>query len=157
MRGRVIDSSMTKFKARIESIKGGGHYVVVPDAAAKKAKLEYRMRVRGTVAGTTYRSSLMKYSGVYHLGVHKATLAAAGVKAGDTVSIAIEADREPLPHDTVPEILAAALDKNRAAKAAFAKLAPSHRREHVRYVSEAKKAETQAARVEKTIAALLAR
>jgi hypothetical protein len=147
---------MTKFKARIESIKGGGHYVVVPEAAAKKAKLEYRMRVRGTVAGTAYRSSLMKYSGLYHLGVHKATLEKAGVTAGDTVSIGIEEDGEPLPEDTVPKILEAALQKSPAAKAAFARLSPSHRREHVRHINEAKKSETQAARVEKTIAALVA-
>jgi hypothetical protein len=146
---------MTTFKGRIEGLSNGGHYVVVPEVAAKKAKLEYRMRVRGAVAGEAYRSSLMKRSGVFYLGVHKATLEKAGVATGDTVAITIEEDCEPLPHDRVPAILAAALRKSPAAETAFAKLAPSHRREHVRFVSEAKRAETQAARVEKTIAMLL--
>ena len=34
------------------AVKGGGHYVAVPDDVAVKAKLEYRARVRGTLAGT---------------------------------------------------------------------------------------------------------
>ena len=147
---------MTRFKGCIEAIKGGGHYVVIPVDVAEKAGLVYGMRVRGTVAGVSHRSSLMKYGGIFHMGVHKATLEKAKIVAGQIVSFAIEEDKEPLPADTVPEILAEALAKNRAAKEAFARLAPSHRREHVRYIGEAKRAETQAARVDKTLAMLLA-
>src|SRR5438477_4984110 len=86
-RGRVIDGCMTRFKGRIESARGGGHLVAIPDRAAKAAKLAYRMRVRGTLAGTDYRSSLMPSDGSFCLGVHKATLAKAGVAIGDTVTI----------------------------------------------------------------------
>jgi hypothetical protein len=146
---------MTKFRAKIESIKGGGHYVLVPDDVAEKAKLAYRARVRGTLAGAPYRSSLMKYSGKYHMGVHKATLAAAGKQAGDTVAIAIELDHEPLPGDTLPPELATALAKNSRARAAWDKLAPSHRREHVNAINDAKKPETRKSRIERTLAMLL--
>lgn len=146
---------MTKFKARIEPVKGGGHYVLVPDDVAEKAKLAYRARVRGTIDGVAYRSSLMKYSGRFHMGVHKATLAKAGVKAGDTVAIAIELDDEPLPGDTLPAELVAAFRKDARARAAWEKLAPSHRREHVRAIDEAKKPETRKTRIERTLKMLV--
>jgi hypothetical protein len=146
---------MARFNARINAIKGGGHYVSVPEEAAEEAGLKYGMRVRGTVAGTAYRSSLMKYSGVFHLGVHKATLEKAGVAAGDTVQIEIEEDDQPLPEDTVPPELEKALKKNAKAKRAWDELAPSHRREHVKHINEAKKPETRATRIEKTLKALL--
>ncbi|HEX9105123.1 MAG TPA: YdeI/OmpD-associated family protein [Polyangia bacterium] len=142
---------MTKFRARVEAVGGGGHYVLVPDDVAAKAGLAYRARVRGTLDGAPYRSSLMKYGGKYHLGVHKATLAAANAQAGDRVAIAIELDDEALPEDTVPPLLAAALQKDAAAKRAWAALAPSHRREHVKAINEAKRDETRRARVERAL------
>jgi Bacteriocin-protection, YdeI or OmpD-Associated/Domain of unknown function (DUF1905) len=149
--------SSKRFRARIEAISRGGHYVAVPDEAARAAGLAVHARVRGTVAGVAYRSSLMKYSGVFHMGVHKATLAAAGIKPGDIVEIAIELDPEPLPEDTVPPLLAKALRKRPRAQAAWKTLAPSHRREHARYINDAKKEETRAVRVARTIDALEAR
>ncbi len=148
---------MTRFRARIEPVEGGGHYVLVPDDIAAKVELEHGTRVRGTVAGTAYRSSLMKSAGRYHLGVHKATLAAAGVEAGDTVAIEIERDDEPLPEDTVPPALARALRKDALARRVWQSLAPSHRREHVRAINEAKREETRQARIDRTLQMLRTR
>src|SRR5262245_59513213 len=96
----------------------------------------------------------MKYSGIFHLGVHKATLADAGVKAPARVTVSIELDDEPLPTDTVPADLAKALKRNKVALAAWTRLRPSLRREHVKSVTSAKKAETRARRVDKVIASL---
>lgn len=84
------------------------------------------------------------------MGVHKATLMAAGLKASDVVEIEIERDDEPLPGDVVPELLAKALRKNATARKAWESLAPSRRREHVGYIKEAKKDETQSARRQDT-------
>jgi len=145
---------MVRFKATIEPVPGGGHCVMVPPQIAEAAGLRYGARVRGTLAGAAYRSSLMKYSDVFYLGVHKATLAAADVAAGDAVDITIAIDDQPLPTDTVPPELAKALAGNRAAKAAFAALAPSHKREHVKYILDAKQAATRERRIAKTIATL---
>jgi hypothetical protein len=129
-------------------------FVVVPAGSAEAAGLVYGARVRGTVNGVPYRSSLMKYSGVFHMGVHKATLVKAKVGEGDRVEVTIELDDEPLPTDTVPGDLARALAKNAAARAAWQKMAPAHKREHVKHVIEAKKPETRARRIAKTIEAL---
>ena len=109
---------MTKFKAKIEPVKGGGHYVLVPDDVAARAKLAYRARVRGTVDGVAYRSS-------------------------------------PLPGDTLPAELVAAFRKDARARAAWEKLAPSHRREHVKAIDEAKKPETRKTRIERTLKMLI--
>ena len=75
--------------------------------------------------------------------------AAAGVKAGDTVDITMQRDDEPRPVAT-PDDLAAALQAIPAAQAAWDGLAPSHRKEYVQWIEEAKKPETRQRRVEKT-------
>lgn len=149
--------SKQRFEAELEPVSHGGCFVAVPAETAEAAGLKHGARVRGTVDGVPYRSSLMKYSGVFHMGVHKATLAEVGAGMGDRVKVTIELDDEPLPTDTVPPDLARALAKSPAAKAAFAKLSPAHKREHVKHVIEAKKPETRARRIAKTVDALAAR
>ncbi len=52
----------------------------------------------------------------------------------------------------IPPELEAALTRNKKAAAAFAKLAPSHRREYASWIADAKREETKATRVEKAIA-----
>jgi hypothetical protein len=148
---------MQRFRAKLEPVPHGGHFVAVSSKVAEAAGLKYGARVRGTVNGARYRSSLMKYGGVFHLGVHKATLAEAKVKPGARVDVTIEVDDEPLPTDKVPEDLESALKKNKSAFEAWAVLRPSARREHVKSIVAAKKPETRARRIEKTVAALTAR
>jgi hypothetical protein len=142
------------FTAKLEPVPHGGHYVVVPAKVADAQGLKHGARVRGTVNGVAYRSSLMKYGGIFHLGVHKATLAAARVKAPARVKVTIERDDQPLPTDTVPSDLARALKRNRAASAAWKALRPSRKREHVKSVADAKKPETRKRRIEKIVAEL---
>jgi hypothetical protein len=136
-----------RFKAKLEPVPHGGLYVVVPAKVAAAAGLTHGARVRGAVNGVRYRSSLMKYSGVFHMGVHKATAEGAGVVADDRVEVTIEIDDQPLPTDVVPEDLARALAKHPKASDSWKKLAPAHRREHVKLVIGAKKPETRARRI----------
>ena len=143
-----------KFRARLEPVPHGGCFVVVPQDAADAAGLKYKDRVRGTVNGAPYRSSLMKYSGVFHMGVHKATLAKAGVGMGEDVDVVIARDTAPLPNDRVPPDLAKALKARKGAAEAFAALAPSHRREFVGWVKEAKTPETRSRRIAKVLASV---
>lgn len=65
---------------------------------------------------------------------------------GDEVTASIELDTaEPVVE--VPADLAAALDADPQLRAAFAALPYSHRKEHVRAITEAKRPETRARRV----------
>ena len=59
--------------------------------------------------------------------------------------------------ETLPDELSAAFVKYPAAKKTFLLLPPSHRKEHVKYVTEAVKSETRQRRAEKTIEFLLSK
>ena len=55
------------------------------------------------------------------------------------------------PPVVVPDDMAVALRRNRKAAAAFEAFSPSHRREYVEWITEAKRAETRARRLETAI------
>ncbi len=147
---------MKRFTGTLTAVRGGGHAVAVPPEIADAVGLRHGARVRGKLDGVPYRSSLMKSSGMFHLGVHKATIAEAGVAPGDEVTVHIELDDQPLPTDAVPPDLQRAIDARAQARTAWQQLSPSHRREHVKHVIEAKKPETRARRIAATVAALAA-
>lgn len=146
----------TSFRARLVAIRGGGHYVVVTDAVAATAGVKLRDRVRGTVEGVAYRSSLARYSNEFHVGVANAIMREAKVATGAVVAITIEKDLEPPPGEIVPDDLAAALAAHPQAQAGFDAMAPPTRREHVKHVLEAKRDETRVRRIDATIAAFAA-
>lgn len=62
-----------------------------------------------------------------------------------------KAKRPPKPELPVPPALTAALDAAPAARATFDGFAPSHRREYVEWIAEAKREETQAKRIAQAI------
>jgi uncharacterized protein YdeI (YjbR/CyaY-like superfamily) len=90
------------------------------------------------------------------LGVQKAIMAEAGVSVGDTLTVVVRNDDAPREVE-VPDDLKEALRRNEAARAAFVGLSFSHRREYVDAINEAKRPETRARRVERTIQALVER
>jgi uncharacterized protein YdeI (YjbR/CyaY-like superfamily) len=54
----------------------------------------------------------------------------------------------------VPDDLADALARNAKARATFEAFSPSHRREYVEWITEARRAETRARRIDQTLARL---
>ncbi|WP_276352765.1 YdeI/OmpD-associated family protein [Cohnella caldifontis] len=64
---------------------------------------------------------------------------------------AAAANRAPEAPPEPPEDLLAALKAAPEAEAAFGRLAPSHKKEYVTWILEAKKAETRASRIAKTV------
>ena len=74
----------------------------------------------------------------------------AGVEAGDTVEVELELDTTPREVE-VPEALATALAKDSEARAAFERLAYTHRKEYARWIDEAKRDETRQRRVAETV------
>jgi uncharacterized protein YdeI (YjbR/CyaY-like superfamily) len=58
---------------------------------------------------------------------------------------------KPKSADVVPPALVAALKKNRAAAATFEKFSPSHRREYIEWINEAKRDETRDKRLATTL------
>ncbi|MGZ8652422.1 MAG: YdeI/OmpD-associated family protein, partial [Actinomycetota bacterium] len=118
---------------------------------------KHMSRVVGTLNDHPFRSNVVKIGGAFLLGVHKENVDALGLRPGDTVVVVMSLDAEPRGDDTPPEILAEALRRDPVAAATWEKLAPSHRREYVGYIKEAKKEETRARRVKRTIDELAGR
>jgi uncharacterized protein YdeI (YjbR/CyaY-like superfamily) len=91
--------------------------------------------------------------GRYLLGLSNANRQAAGVVTGDEVEVEVEFDAEP-PAVTEPADFARALDADPAARAAYDRLAYSHKREHVLAIENAKRPETRKRRIDKAVAML---
>jgi hypothetical protein len=143
--------SSVSFTGELLAMHGGGHAVAVDPDVAARIGAKHRSRVKGTFAGAPFRSNLVSMGGGLLLGVHKATVQGAGVPVGDTVDVVIELDANPLPNDVVPPELEAALTRNEKARAAWEEMPPSHRREYVGYITEAKKQETRTRRAHASI------
>jgi hypothetical protein len=112
-----------------------------------------RPPVKVTISGHTYRSTVCVYGGKYFIPVRKSNQEAAGVKPGDICKVTIAPDTEVRDVDPPPE-LKAALAKNPSAKARWDKLSFSHKKEHAQALLDAKKPETRARRLHKTLDAL---
>lgn len=114
-----------------------------------------RPAVRLTLAGYRYRTTLGSMAGQVLAPLSAEHRTAAGVAAGDEVEVEIALDDAPRTTEA-PADLVAALVGEPAAQATFDALAPSHRKEYVRWIEEAKKTETRAARVARAVDALRA-
>jgi len=147
-----------RFTARLRpSGRGaGGHLVDVPDEVVAALGGRGRIPVQASFNGIPYRGSIVRMGGVMMLGVTKAIMAEAGAGPGDVLDVVVENDEAPREVEVPPE-LTKALKRNRAARAVWVGLSFSHRREYVGYIVEAKKEETRARRVERTIQALTER
>jgi hypothetical protein len=112
-----------------------------------------RPRVTITINGHSWPSRVAIMRGRYLLGLSNANRRAAGVVTGEEVEVEVEFDAEP-PVVVEPADFARALDADPAARAAYDRLAYSHRREHVRAIESAVKPETRARRIEQALAML---
>ncbi|MDB4935111.1 MAG: hypothetical protein JWP87_2083 [Labilithrix sp.] len=115
-----------------------------------------RAPVKVTIAAYAFRTTVAVYGGKSYVAMRREHREAAGVEAGQLVQVAIETDREPRVVE-VPAELAAALKKNKRAREAWEGLSYSHQREHAEAIEGAKKAETRARRVERTVEMLMGR
>lgn len=131
--------------------------ITIPFDVQKTFGTRARVPVCGTINGFPFRSSIfpMGKDGCHMMAVNRSMREGAKAQAGDLVSLVMERDDEPRIV-TPPADLARALKANKAALAAWERLSYTHRKEHAKAIEEAKKPETRARRIEKTIAALTA-
>ncbi len=112
-----------------------------------------RFLVIATVDGYAWRTSVARMRGEFLVGLNRAVREEAGVRAGDTVEVELELDTAPR-EVPVPDALGKALGRDNAARSAFEALAYTHRKEYARWIEEAKREDTRARRVTKTLAKL---
>jgi hypothetical protein len=111
--------------------------------------------VRVSVNGATLPLRLARMGGENLIGFARAARDQAGLTIGSTYQVVIAADEEARAVE-VPADLATALADDDQARKAFDALATSHRKEFVRWVTEAKRDATRAQRVAKTLEMLRA-
>lgn len=141
---------------RIETVleaSGPAAAIVLSDEQVDELGGGKRAAVKLTIGDRTARLRLGVMGGRNLLGLSKAARAELGVEIGEAVHAVIELDTDERTVQ-LPDDFAAALDAEPAARAAFDALPPSHRREHVRAVLEAKRPETRARRIETAVAKL---
>ncbi len=125
----------------------------VPPEAVAALGTQKRVKVKATLNGYSYRSTVAPYNGVFMLPLSAEHREAAGVQAGQEVQVTLELDTEPRVVE-VPTDLAAALAAKRGARTAFDALSYTARKEHVRQVTDAKSPETRSRRIAKIVASL---
>jgi hypothetical protein len=125
----------------------------VPAEAVAAMGSGKKPKVKVSLNGYTYRSTVAAYGDVFMLPLSAEHRTAAGVNAGDSVEVTIELDLEPRTVE-VPADLAAALAAKPGARPAFDALSYSARKEYARQVESAKAQETRERRIAGIVAKL---
>ena len=133
--------------------------IVLPVETITLFQSKARVSVRVLIGGEVFATSIFPTGdGQHQVMVIKAMQKAAakiGWQPGDELVFAIEEDDAPRHEASMPGELESALDANGQAKSLFEKLAPSHRKEFVRYVSDAKQAATRQRRASRSVEMIL--
>jgi hypothetical protein len=118
----------------------------VPAEVVAALGTQKKPKVKVSLKGYTYRSTVAVFGDVFILPLSQEHRAAAGVQAGDKVEVTLELDLEPRTVD-VPDDLRAALAGKSGALESFNRLSYTLRKEYVRQVNEAKAQATRERRI----------
>ncbi len=144
-----------KFRTTVERGGKTATGLLVPDDVVSALASGRRPSVQVTVGGHTYRTTVASMQGRFLVPLSAENRSAAGVSAGDEVEVELTLDAAPR-EVTVPADLADALAHDDEARQFFDELAYSHRKEWVRWIEEAKKADTRSTRIHRAISSLQA-
>ena len=147
---REIRMKTYKFKARIESASGGGACVFFPYDVEKEFGTKGRVPVKATFDGVPHTGSMMKYGAPLHmLGILKNIREQIGKGPGDTVEVTVQKDESERTAEVPPEF--EKLLKKEMVWAAFDQLSYTHKKEYLRWITEARREETRATRQTKSV------
>lgn len=127
-----------------------GGFVLTDDEVAAIGEGARTFPVTLTVNGGSYPLRLARMGGVNVVGVRREIREQVGLALGEVVTIEIVRDDSPREVE-VPQDFADALALAPQAQAAYQGMAYSHRKEYVRWITEAKREQTRTARVAKAV------
>lgn len=142
-----------KFRSTVESGGKTATGIQVPAQVVEGLGSGKRPRVRVTINGYSYRSTVAPMGGVFMLPVSAEVRERAGVAAGDTVEVELQLDTE-LREVTAPADFAAALDSDADAKQFFDGLSYSNKQRLILSIEGAKTSETRQRRIASTVSKL---
>src|SRR5207302_2365768 len=106
-----------QFDGRLEADQGAC-FIRVPPQTLSALGEGKRVPVKVTLKGYSYRTTIAVYGGKSYIGVRREVREAAGVAAGDPLTVVLEYDAEVRTVD-LPQALRAALEADAATAAAF--------------------------------------
>ena len=139
-----------RLAATLEQRGPAGAFVLTDEQVAALGGGKKTFPVRVAVNGTALALRLARMGGENLVGLARAARDQAGVDIGSSYDVEISLDSGERAVE-VPDDLTAALATEPAVQAAFAALAYAHRKEFVRWITEAKREVTRADRVAKTV------
>ena len=144
------------FTAAIFSAGQGGTGVLFPYDTEEAFGTKGKVAIHATFDGVPYTGSLIKYGFPQHtLHLPKAIRDQLDKGPGDTVEVAVWRDESERKLE-VPEPFLELMKKH-ALLPFFDSLSYTHRKEYCRWITEAKKEETRARRLEKAVEMLKAK
>ena len=144
-----------RFRAELKSNGKTAAGFEVPDQIVADLGGGGRPKVKVTIGGYEFRTSIARMGDRYLLGVSNERRAEAGIAAGETLDVEVELDTAERRVE-IPVDLAEALAAEPEAKAFFESLSFSKQQWHILQVATAKKPETRTNRVTTSVAMLAA-
>jgi len=138
------------FKASLESAGNSLHWTIIrmPEKVSQALGTRGQVRVKGALNGFAFQSTLFPDGKGHHmLVVNKTMQKGAGVAAGNSARLEIEADKAERPIETPPELIKA-LRQDKSVQRYYDGLSSSIRRDISRWVLQAKQPETRFRRAE---------
>jgi hypothetical protein len=139
-----------EFQATIQLAGKTATGVQVPDDVVAALGGGNHPRVRVTLGGYSYQTSVARMGGEFKFPVSAAVREQSGLSAGDEVAVRIELDTAPREL-TIPAELAEALERDATARQVFDGLSYSNRKRHVLAVDGAKTDETRQRRIARVL------
>ncbi len=132
-------------------------YATIPFDCEKEFGSKAQIKVKGQINNQDIETSLMPHgNGKHFIILTKEIRDKAKITVGDTITVGLQLDISRKAIET-PEDLNIALKKEKAVFEFYNKLAPSHKKEYVKWVEEAKKDETRLNRITKAVEKLKTR
>lgn len=139
-----------KFKAKIGGDKTRECAIYFPYDVEQEFGTRGRVSVRATFDGVPYTGSLVRYGALQHmLPLLKAIRDQIGKQPGDTIEVTITKDESERTIEA-PEEFANLLKKEKLIDF-FENLSFTHRKEYIRWITEAKREETRQKRIAKAV------
>src|SRR5215469_17927061 len=150
--GHAGGRARMRFPATVEPA-GNATGIEVPAEIVTALGAGKRPKVAITINDHTWRSRVASAGGRFIVGISAANRAACGIAEGDVTEVDLQLDDEPRVVAEPPD-LAAALDQNPRARAAFDQLPYGLKNKHVRDIEGAKSPETRRRRIAKLVTAM---
>jgi uncharacterized protein DUF1905/bacteriocin resistance YdeI/OmpD-like protein len=139
-----------KFQATIQPGGTGGAFVLFPYDTEQEFATKGKIPIQATFDGVPYTGSLFPYGLPQHLlPVLKSIRQQTGKDIGDQIEVELWKDNETRTLETPPDFHA--LMEQQAVLPFFESLSYTHRKEYIRWITEAKTEATKSKRLTKAI------